>query len=152
MRNLGRQPACCAQVLKNDEIVGEQLPCAPCAPCHPAAPAAALPAPARTPGMWGYSYPHDKTTTFNVDSPAPARRKLATKPTRFSIFQVGSHQLQYRFFRTSTPKSRHKTNTICPLTPAFRRSSRRFRVCSCDWVRCTRSVGITPLLFGCIAT
>ena len=33
-----------------------------------------------------------------------------------SILQVGSHQLQYRFFRTNKPKSRHKTNTFCPLT------------------------------------
>ena len=34
---------------------------------------------------------------------------------------------------------------------ACRRSSRRFRVCSCDWVR-TRSVGSAPLLIGCSAT
>ena len=34
----------------------------------------------------------------------------------FSILQVGSHQLQYRFFRTNKPKSHHKTNTICPIT------------------------------------
>ena len=33
-----------------------------------------------------------------------------------SILQVGSHQLQYRFFRINNPKSRHKTNTFCPLT------------------------------------
>ncbi len=33
-----------------------------------------------------------------------------------SILQVGSHQLQYRFIRTSKPKSRYKTNTFCPLT------------------------------------
>ena len=33
-----------------------------------------------------------------------------------SILQVGSHQLQYRFFRTKKPKSHHKTNTFCPLT------------------------------------
>ena len=117
MRNLGRQPACCAQVLKNDEIVGEQLPCAP---CHPAAPAAALPAPARTPGMWGYSYPHDERTTFNVDFPAPARRKVATNQHVFSIFQVGSHQLQYRFFRTNKPEGRYKTNTFCSLTRLVR--------------------------------
>ena len=31
----------------------------------------------------GYSYPHDETTNFNVDFPAPASRKIATKPTRF---------------------------------------------------------------------
>ena len=37
---------------------------------------------ARTPGIWGYSYPHDETTTFNVDFPAPASQKVATKPTR----------------------------------------------------------------------
>ena len=34
-----------------------------------------------------------------------------------SILQVGSHQLQYRFFRTKKPKSHHKTNTFCPITP-----------------------------------
>ena len=28
----------------------------------------------------------------------------------------------------------------------------QFRVCSCVLGRCTRSVGITPLLFGCTAT
>ena len=33
-----------------------------------------------------------------------------------SILQVGSHQLQYRFFRTNKPKSRYKTNTFCPIT------------------------------------
>ena len=33
-----------------------------------------------------------------------------------SILQVGSHQLQYRFFRTNKPKSHHKTNTFCPIT------------------------------------
>ena len=32
------------------------------------------------------------------------------------ILHVDSNQLQYRFFRTSKPKSRHKTNTFCPLT------------------------------------
>ena len=37
-----------------------------------------------------------------------------------SILQVGSHQLQYRFFRTKKPKSHHKTNTFCPITPTFR--------------------------------
>ena len=36
-----------------------------------------------------------------------------------SILQVGSHQLQYRFFRTNKPKSHHKTNTFCPITPTF---------------------------------
>ena len=38
---------------------------------------------AHTPGIWGYSYSHDETTNFNVDFPAPASRKVATKPTRF---------------------------------------------------------------------
>ena len=37
-----------------------------------------------------------------------------------SILQVGSHQLQYRLFRTSKPISRHTTNTFCPLTPQTR--------------------------------
>ena len=36
-------------------------------------------------GMWGYSYPHNKTTTFNVDFPALTSRKVATKPTRFVL-------------------------------------------------------------------
>ena len=40
-----------------------------------------------------------------------------------SILQVGSHQLQYRFFRTNKPKSRHKTNTFCPLTPKSQTTS-----------------------------
>ena len=34
------------------------------------------------------------------------------------ILHVGTHHLQYRFFRTNTPKSHHTTNTICPLTPS----------------------------------
>ena len=38
---------------------------------------------AHTPGIWGYSYSHDETTTFNVDFPAPTSRKVTTKPTRF---------------------------------------------------------------------
>ena len=38
-----------------------------------------------------------------------------------SILQVGSHQLQYRFFRTKKPKSHHKTNTFCPITPITRK-------------------------------
>ena len=33
-----------------------------------------------------------------------------------SILQVGSHHLQYRFFRTKKPKSHHKTNTFCSIT------------------------------------
>ena len=33
-----------------------------------------------------------------------------------SILQVGSHQLQYRFFRTSKPKSHPSSNTRCPIT------------------------------------
>ena len=40
---------------------------------------------ARTPGIEGYSYPHDETIVFNVDFPAPASRKVATKPTRFVL-------------------------------------------------------------------
>ena len=42
-----------------------------------------------------------------------------------SILQVGSHQLQYRFFRTNKPKSRYKTNTFCPLTPERMQSKHR---------------------------
>ena len=37
-----------------------------------------------------------------------------------SILQVGSHHLQHRLFRTSKPRSRHTTNTLCPLTPQTR--------------------------------
>ena len=96
--------------------------------------------------------------TDTASNPAHTCRKIATKPTRFvhppswlpppltptfphqqaekslqdqhvlSILQVGSHQLQYRFFRTNKPKSRHKTHTFCPLTPnPHRRYSRKAR-------------------------
>ena len=46
------------------------------------------------------------------------RRCLRPTPNQhvLSILQVGSHQLQYRFFRTNKPKSRHKTNMFCPTT------------------------------------
>ena len=46
-----------------------------------------------------------------------------------SILQVGCHQLQYRFFRTNKPKSRHKTNTFCPLTQIARlgRTQRKWK-------------------------
>ena len=64
-----------------------------------------------------------------------------------SILQVGSHQLQYRLARTSKPKSRHKTNTFCPITlisaggcaryaegPTFRSTPQRIpsTQCSCS--------------------
>ena len=39
-----------------------------------------------------------------------------------SILQVGSHQLQYRFFRTKKRKSHHKTNTFCPITLTLTRA------------------------------
>ena len=75
--------------------------------------------------------PHDETTTFNVVFPAPASRKVTTKPTRFvhphSWFQPTKtptfpHQhaekspLQQHVV-SNNPKSHHKTNTICPSTP-----------------------------------
>ncbi|ERH21612.1 hypothetical protein HMPREF1980_02341 [Actinomyces sp. oral taxon 172 str. F0311] len=41
-----------------------------------------------------------------------------------SILQVGSHHLQYRFFRTKKPKSHHKTNTFCSLTHLLRTGGR----------------------------
>lgn len=93
--------------------------------------------------------PHDETTTSNTDCSAPASRKVITQSTRFihpyswsqptktstfphqqaekssqnqrvlSFLHVGSHHLQHRLFRTSKPKSHHKTNTFCPLTHAF---------------------------------
>ena len=54
------------------------------------------------------------------------RTQQATQPTHaekslqnqhvLSILQVGSHHLQHQLFRTNKPKSRHKTNTFCPLT------------------------------------
>ena len=37
-----------------------------------------------------------------------------------SILIVGPNQLKYRLSRTSKPKSHHKTNTFCPLTPKNR--------------------------------
>lgn len=33
-------------------------------------------------GHAGHSRPHNETTTFNTNYPAPTRRKIATKPTR----------------------------------------------------------------------
>ena len=33
----------------------------------------------------GIHTPHDETTNFNVAFPAPASRKVATKPTRFVL-------------------------------------------------------------------
>ena len=45
-----------------------------------------------------------------------------------SILQVGSHQLQYRFFRTNKPKSHHKTNTFCPLTQKIAGTKRSRRL------------------------
>ena len=57
-----------------------------------------------------------KTPTFPRNK---AERSLQNQHV-LSILQVGSHQLQYRFFRINNPKSRHKTNTFCPLTPTAR--------------------------------
>ena len=54
-----------------------------------------------------------KTPTF----PHQQAEKSLQNQHVLSILQVGSHQLQYRFFRINNPKSRHKTNTFCPLTP-----------------------------------
>ena len=83
----------------------------------------------------------------NTDFPAPASRKVTTKPTRFAhpprwsqppptpifphyhaekspqnqhdlpILHVGTHHLQHRLSSTNKPTSHHKTNTLCPLTP-----------------------------------
>ncbi len=58
--------------------------------------------------MWGYSYPHDETTTFNVDFPAPASRKVTTKPTRF----VHPHSW---FQPTKTPTFPHQHAEKSPL-------------------------------------
>ena len=51
-----------------------------------------------------------------------------------SVLQVGSHQLQYRFFRTKKWKSHHKTNTFCPITLACRivGEDRWCRRCGCQ--------------------
>ena len=38
---------------------------------------------ARTPGIEGYSYPHDETTNFNVAFPALTSRKVDVSPTHF---------------------------------------------------------------------
>ena len=53
-----------------------------------------------------------KTPTF----PHQQAEKSLQNQHVLSILQVGCHQLQYRFFRTNKPKSRHKTNTFRPLT------------------------------------
>ena len=96
-----------------------------------------------TPRAWWMAAQDSSPVT--VDCPAPASRQVTTQPTRsvhpsrwlpptsipifpyqkaekspqnqhvLSILHVGSHQLQYRFFRTKKPKSHHKTNTFCPL-------------------------------------
>ena len=65
-----------------------------------------------------FVHPHSwsqptKTPTF----PHQQAEKSLQNQHVLSILQVGSHQLQYRFFRINNPKSRHQTNTFCPLTP-----------------------------------
>ena len=80
---------------------------------------------------------HHKTNTFCPITPVFTGTRYTRPPTTatfprdkaeeslynqhvLSILHVGSHQLQYRFFRTSKPKTRHKTNTFCPITPGPR--------------------------------
>ena len=55
------------------------------------------------------------TATF----PRNTAAKSPPQQRDMSILQVGSHHLQYRFFRTSKLKSLHKTNTFYPLTQTF---------------------------------
>ena len=54
-------------------------------------------------------------TTGNA-SPHQKAKKSPFQQHDLSILIVGPNQLQYRFFRINNPKSRHKTNTFCPLT------------------------------------
>ena len=62
-----------------------------------------------------------------------------------SILQVGSHQLQYRFFRTKKRKSHHKTNTFCPITPVQCRPARHNKTARRAARRKTeRATGIEP--------
>ena len=67
-------------------------------------------------GPVGLFLPHDETTTFNTDVPALAKRKVPTNQHVLSVLIVGVNQLKQLLFRTTKPKSHHKTNTICPLT------------------------------------
>ena len=59
-----------------------------------------------------------ETTTSNTNFPAPASRKVTTNQHVLSILHVGSHHLQHRLSHATKPKSRHITNTLCPLTPS----------------------------------
>ena len=116
------------------------------------------PAPDRTSGTGGtpraWRMATQDSSPFTVDCPAPASRQVTTQPTRCV------HPSRWRpppsipmFPHQQAENSLQNQHVLFFNVPsACRRSSRRFRVCSCYWVRCTRSVGITPLLFGCSAT
>ena len=105
-------------------------------------------------GPRGHTQARDDTTTFSTVFPAPASWKRATQPPLFAYPpRWRSPPSTATFPRQQAEKSPQNQHVLSFNSPsACRRSSRRFRVCSCDWVRCTRSVGITPLLFGCSAT
>ena len=99
---------------------------------------------ARWPAAWNSS-------PFNVDCPAPTHQKVTTKPTRFVHPHSWTQPTKIPTFphrqAEKSPQNQHVL--FFHLPSACRRLSRRFRVCSCDWVRCTRSVGSAPLLIGC---
>ena len=59
-----------------------------------------------------------ETTTSNTNFPAPTHQKVTTNQHVLSILHVGSHHLQHRLSHATKPKSRHITNTLCPLTPS----------------------------------
>ena len=54
--------------------------------------------------------------TKRVTFPRQKAKKSPFQQHVLSILIVGSNQLQYRLSRTRKPKSRHKTNTFCPIT------------------------------------
>ena len=116
------------------------------------------PAPERTSSAGGtpraWRMAAQDSSPFTLDCPAPASRHVTTQPTRCvhpsSWLPPPSIPIFPYQKAEKSPQNQHVLFFNAPS--AYRRSSRRFRVCSCYWVRCTRSVGIAPLLFGCIAT
>ena len=61
----------------------------------------------------------DASTRMHICGPTHRimDQRAQTAPTRQHDHM---HQLKHRLSRTSKPKSRHKTNTFCPLTPTAR--------------------------------
>ena len=54
--------------------------------------------------------------TKRVTFPRQKAKKSPFQQHVLSILIVGSNQLKHRLSRTRKPKSRHKTNTFCPIT------------------------------------